>query len=114
MVMRRGEIWWGNLPDPVGSMAGYRRPVLIIQSDLFTASAIETVAVLALTTNLRLADAPGNVFVNSSQSGLPRDSVINVSQILTVDKSALTERAGILSGRLMRAVEEGLRLVLEL
>ena len=112
--MRRGEIWWASLPEPTGSMPGYRRPVMIVQSDAFTASAINTVAVLTITSNLRLANAPGNVPVTPHQSGLPRDSVINVSQILTVDKSALTERAGILPGRIVQAVEEGLRFVLGL
>jgi mRNA interferase MazF len=114
MVMKRGEVWWATLPEPAGSMPGYRRPVLIIQSNAFTASAIHTVAVLAITSNLRLANAPGNVLINPGQSGLPRDSVINVSQILTIDKTALTERVGALPGRVMRAVEEGMRFVLGL
>lgn len=112
--MRRGEVWWANLPDPAGSAPGYRRPVLIIQSDAFTASAIKTVAILAITSNLRLANSPGNLLIPPKQSGLPRDSVVNVSQILTIDKTALIERVGVLSSRLMEQVEEGLRLVLGL
>lgn len=112
--MRRGEIWWASLPDPVGSMPGYRRPVLIIQSDTFNASAIKTVAVLSITSNLRLANSPGNLLITPKQSGLTRDSVVNVSQILTVDKTALTERAGTLPARIMEQVEDGLRLVLGL
>lgn len=112
--MQRGEIWWASLPDPVASIPGYRRPVLIIQSNAFNASAIKTVAILSITSNLLLANAPGNVLITPQQSGLPRDSVINVSQILTVDKTALTERVGVLSARQMEQVEAGLRLVLDL
>lgn len=112
--MQRGEIWWASLPDPVGSMPGYRQPVLVIQSNAFNASAIKTVAILSITSNLLLANAPGNVLITPQQSGLPRDSVINVSQILTVDKTALTERVGALSARQIEQVEAGLRLVLDL
>lgn len=112
--MQRGEVWWASLPDPVGSMPGYRRPVLVIQADAFNASDINTVVVAAITSNLRLANAPGNVLVTPRQSGLPRDSVINVSQLITVDKSALTESAGALASRQMELVEDGLRLVLGL
>ncbi len=112
--MRRGEVWWASLPDPVGSMPGYRRPVLIIQSNAFTVSQIKTVAVLSITSNLRLSNAPGNVLVSPKQSGLSRDSVVNVSQILTVDKTALTEKAGALPSTILERVEDGLRLVLGL
>ncbi len=112
--MRRGEVWWANLPDPAGSAPGYRRPVLIIQSDAFTASAIKRVAVLSITSNLRLANSPGNLLITPKQSGLPRDSVVNVSQILTVDKMTLIERVGVLSSRLVEKVDEGVRLVLGL
>lgn len=112
--MQRGEIWRANLPDPQGSGGGYRRPVLIIQSDAFTASRLNTVIVAAITGNLRLAAAPGNVFLSASESGLPRDSVINVSQIVTLDKSALDQRVGWLTARTMQNVEQGVRLALEL
>ncbi len=112
--MRRGEVWWASLPDPVGSMPGYRRPVLVIQSDTFSASAIKTVAVLTITANLRLSNSPGNLLVTPKQSGLNRDSVINVSQILTIDKVVLIERVGMFSSRLMEQVDEGVRLVLGL
>jgi mRNA interferase MazF len=112
--MRRGEVWWASLPDPVGSMPGYRRPVLIIQSDAFTTSAIRTIAVLSITSNLRLSNSPGNVLVSPKQSGLPRDSVVNVSQILTIDKTTLTERVGALPAWTMERVDEGVRLVLGL
>jgi mRNA interferase MazF len=112
--MRRGEIWWADLPDPHGSTAGYRRPVLIIQADSFTISRIATVIVVAITSNLRLAAAPGNVLLLASESDLPRDSVINVSQIVTLDKTVLDDSVGSLSERTMQAVDEGIRLVLDL
>jgi mRNA interferase MazF len=112
--MNRGELWWASLPDPDGSSPGYRRPVLIMQSDAFTASAIQTIVVLAITSNLRLANAPGNVFISSQQSGLPRDSVINVSQILTIDKTMLTDHVSDLPVRKMQQVEAGMRIVLSL
>ncbi len=112
--MRRGEVWWAGLPEPVASEPGYRRPVLIIQSDDFNRSRIRTVIAAVLTTNLRLAAAPGNVLVTSDETGLPRDSVVNVSQIITIDKAFLAERVGCLDDRAMLAVEDGLRTVLAL
>lgn len=92
--MKRGEIWWADLPDPIASEPGYRRPLVVIQIDEFNRSRINTLVVVVLTTNLRVSEAPGNVFLKSEQTGLPKDSVANVSQILTVDKSFLTEKAG--------------------
>ena len=112
--MQRGEIWWASLPDAEGSMPGYRRPVLIVQADSFNVSKINTVIVLALTSNLRLAEAPGNVLIKAAQSQLPRDSVINVSQILTIDKDFLTDRVAAISSRIMNRVADGMRLVLSL
>ena len=112
--MNRGELWWASLPDATGSSPGYRRPILIVQADAFNASNIHTVVVAAVTTNLTLANAPGNVFVTEEQSGLPRDSVINVSQILTIDKSFLTDFVQALSAKKMQQVEAGMRLVLAL
>jgi mRNA interferase MazF len=110
----RGEIWWANLPEPRGSEPGYRRPVLVIQADSFNRSAIRTIIVTVITSNLRLADAPGNVFVSSDLSGLARDSVINVSQLLTLDRSYLSERVGKVAPAVISQVEAGLRLVLSL
>jgi mRNA interferase MazF len=107
--MRRGEIWWAEFPEP-----GYRRPVLIVQSDDFNRSLIRTMIAAVLTTNLRLAAAPGNVLVTSDETGLPRDSVVNVSQIITIDKAFLAERVGQVGERVMLAVEDGLRTVLAL
>ena len=112
--MRRGEIWWASLPDPVGSGPGYRRPVLIVQSDEFNRSAIRTAICAVITSNLRLGDAPGNVRLTRRASGLAKDSVINVSQLVTIDKSLLTERVGRIPADTMRNVEAGVRLVLAL
>ncbi|MBD2608546.1 type II toxin-antitoxin system PemK/MazF family toxin [Scytonema hofmannii FACHB-248] len=114
MVMQRGEIWWADLPTPVASEPGYRRPVLVIQSDDFNRSRIRTVIVAVMTSNLRLAEAPGNVLVRSDETGLPQDSVVNVSQIITVDKSFLIEQVSQVSDHVMLLVEEGLRVVLGL
>jgi mRNA interferase MazF len=112
--MQRGEIWWAALPPPTASEPGHRRPLLIIQSDDFTRSRISTVIALMVTSNLRLADAPGNVLLPKTSSGLPKRSVANVSQLITVDKSFLTEKAGTLSPQKLREVEAGIRLALSL
>ena len=112
--MYRGEMWWANLPDPVASEPGYRRPVLIIQDDVFTQSNINTVIVVIITSNTQLAEAPGNVYLPREISGLSRDSVANVSQIVTVDKTFLTELIGSLPEHLQNEVDEGLRMVLYL
>ena len=114
LVMRRGEIWWASLPAPRGSEPGYRRPIVIVQSDEFNESRISTVIVAILTSNLRLAAAPGNFRLNRRETGLSRDSVLNLSQVLTVDKSFLTERVGALSVRNMAAMDAGLKLVMGL
>jgi mRNA interferase MazF len=112
--MRRGEIWWADLPDPQGSAAGYRRPVVIIQADSFTLSRIATVIVVTITSNLRLAVAPGNIVLLASESGLPRDSVINVSQIITLDKTFLDKQVGSLTERILQTLDDGIRLVLDI
>lgn len=112
--MYRGEIWWANLADPVGSEPGFRRPVLVVQDDVFTQSRINTVIVVIITSNTQLAEAPGNVLLPREVSGLSRNSVANVSQILTVDKTFLTERIGSLPNYLQEEVDEGLRMVLYL
>jgi len=114
MVMRRGEIWWASLPPPSGSGAGYRRPVLVVQDDEFNESLIRTVVVVVLTSNLRLAAAPGNILYRRRDSGLTKDSVANVSQVFTLDKSLLTERVGNIPRRILSRIENGLRLVLSL
>ena len=112
--MQRGEIWWANLSTPRGSEPGYRRPVLILQQDDFNRSRIATVIAVILTSNLRLQSAPGNVLLNARDSGLPKDSVANVSQVVTLDKSVLTERVAALSPAKLKQIENGVRLVLGL
>ena len=112
--MRRGEIWWASLPEPSGSGPGFRRPLLIISANSFNESRISTVIAAVITSNLRLADAPGNFRLPAKGVGLSKPSVVNVSQIITVDKSFLTERAGRISPRLLAAVDDGIRLVLSL
>ena len=106
-------MWWADLADPDGSEPGFRRPLLIVQADSFNRSRIETAIAVVLTSNLRLLDAPGNVLVGRRASGLPKDSVANVSQIITIDQGMLTDRAGKLPGETMSAVDAGLRLVLD-
>ncbi len=112
--MQRGEIWWASLPEPVGSGPGYRRPVLVVQSNDFNKSAIRTTICAVITSNLRLGDAPGNVRLTRKASGLSKDSVVNVSQLITVDKSFLTERVGRLAPEALHSVESGIRLALGL
>jgi mRNA interferase MazF len=112
--MYRGEIWWANLPEPIGSEPGYNRPVLVIQDDTFTQSNINTVIVVIITSNLNLALAPGNVLLPRAASGLPKDSVANVSQILTLDKKFLVERIGSLPDNLQSEIDDGIRTILYL
>jgi mRNA interferase MazF len=112
--MKRGEIWWASLPEPTGSGPGFRRPVLVLQSDPFNKSSISTVVVAAITSNLSIADAPGNVRLGRADSGLSKPSVVNVSQVVTLDRQLLTQRVRALPAASMRHVEEGLRLVLGL
>jgi len=114
MVIQRGEIWWASLPEPAGSEPGFRRPVLIVQADEFNRSRINTVIALVITSNLRLAAAPGNVLLPAKSTGLPKDSVANVSQLITTDKNFLNEKVGRVNARQMQAIAEGLRLVLGL
>jgi mRNA interferase MazF len=111
--MLRGEIWWAELDDPAGAEPGFRRPIVVVQADAFNRSRIPTVVAITLTSNLRLADAPGNVVVPRDTSGLPKDSVANVSQIVTLDRAGLGTRAGRLPEAIMRAIDRGLRLVLD-
>lgn len=114
MVVERGQVWWADLGEPDGSEPGFRRPVLIISNDAFNRSRIRTVIAVVLTANLRLVDAPGNVLVPAKVSGLPKDSVANVSQVVTLDKEFLTEPAGRIRGRLLSDIDSGLRLALSL
>jgi mRNA interferase MazF len=107
-------VWWANLPDPVGSGPGYRRPVVIIQADPFNASRVRTVIVAAISSSSRITAAPGNVHLPTRTSGLHRDSVINVTQLLAVDKDLLLQRVGQLPPYKLHELDDGLRLVLAL
>ncbi|MPZ91268.1 MAG: type II toxin-antitoxin system PemK/MazF family toxin [Actinobacteria bacterium] len=94
MVVAQGDVFWGSLPDPVGSGPGFTRPVVIVQGDALNASRLATVVVVPLTSNLRWASAPGNVLLKARRTGLPKDSVANVSQIVAIDRSVLSEHVG--------------------
>ena len=114
MEIERGEIWWTDLPEPKGSMPGFRHPVLVLQSDKFNNSSLETFIGAVITTNLRLENMPGNVRITPRQSGLAENSVVNLTQLVTANKADLLEFVGILSDRKMEQVDQGLRLVLSL
>lgn len=113
-MIQRGEIWWAALGRPRGAEPGYRRPVLVVQIDEFNRSRIETVVVVAITTNTRLAEAPGNVLLPKKSCRLPETSVANVSQVATVNRSTLTKRISMVPPALLEQVDAGLRLILGL
>ena len=112
--MKKGDIWWASLDEPIGSEPGYRRPVVIISSNDFNRSKIKTAIVAIITSNLRLADAPGNFMLSKNSTGIDRDSVINISQLMTLDKAFLTERIGKLPRKKLNFLDESLKLVLSL
>ena len=112
MVTSRGDVCWASPPDPTGSGLGFRRPVVVVQGDAFNASRIGTVVVVPLTSNLRWAPAPGNVLLSARLTGLPHDSVANVSQIVAVDRSILEERVGQLRPSEVELVLSGIDVVL--
>ena len=114
MVVTRGEIWWANLPEPMGSEPGFPHPIIILQSDDFNRTKLNTVIGAVITTNLRLADMPGNLLLNVATSGLTKDSVVNVTQIVTIDKRSLIEHVSRLADRKMEQLDVGIRLVLSL
>jgi mRNA interferase MazF len=116
-AIRRGEIWWVDLPEPRGSEPGFRRPVVVLQDDYFTASRLPTLIVVAITRNLALAELPGNVLLSRRETGLRHDSVANVSSLITVDKAFFVDPGfalGKLGSRSLTAIEEGVSLVLAL
>ena len=113
MVIAQGHVYWANLPDPTGSGPGFRRPVLVVQGDALNRSHIRTVVCVPLTSNLRWADAPGNVFLPARTTGLPKDSVANASQIITLDRELLTEEVGKLSKRQLELVLAGIDIVID-
>jgi mRNA interferase MazF len=114
VVVERGQVWTADLGEPEGSEPGYNRPVLIVQSDAFNRSRLQTVIAVILSTNLRLLEAPGNALIPAKTSGLRKDSVANVSQLITVDRDFLIELVGRVRGQSLKDVENGLRLVLGL
>ncbi len=112
-MIRQGDIYWIELDEPHGSEPGYRHPHVVVQNNLFNASTIRTVLVCPLTTNLKRAGAPGNILLEAKESNLPKQSVINVSQLFTVDRSQLEEYVGTLSPRRVAELLDGIKLILE-
>lgn len=113
MVISQGDIWWAELPAPAGSEPGFRRPIVVVQGDAFNRSLLRTVICVPLTTNLRWADAPGNVLLAARSTHLPRPSVANVSQVVALDRSVLVERVGTLSRAKLDLVLAGIDVVLD-
>lgn len=113
MVARQGEIYWVDLGEPGGSEPGYRHPHIVIQNNIFNLSNINTVVVCSLTSNIKRAKAPGNVALNKGEANLPKKSVVNISQIYTVNKSDLVEKIGQVSEKRMHEILEGLKLLTE-
>ena len=113
MVIHPGDIYWIDLEEPHGSEPGYRHPHVVVQNNLFNRSQIRTVLVCPLTSNLKRAGAPGDVLLDKKEANLPKPSVVNVTQVFTVDKSQLSDYIGTLSSRRMRQILEGIKLVIE-
>jgi len=111
-VISQGEIWWADLGEPVGSAPGLRRPVVAVQCDAINRSRIGTVVCVPLTSNLKWADAPGNVLLKSNLTGLPKESVANVSLVVSLDKDQLTDRTGKLPKRQLEAILSGIDVIL--
>ena len=111
-MIAQGEVWWADLEKPAGSEPGFRRPVVVVQGDSFNRSRIATIVCVALTSNVRWTEAPGNVLLSAKVTGLPRKSVANVSQIVTLDRASLTERVGVLPDKTIELVLLGIDVVL--
>lgn len=112
MVIEQAEVWWADLDEPTGSEAGFRRPVVVVQGNALNRSRIGTTVCVPLTSNLKWADAPGNVLLPRGETGLPRDSIANVSLIVALDKQQLTERVGKLPPRRLQLILAGIETVL--
>ncbi len=112
--MKKGDIWWASLGEPMGSEPGYRSPIVVISSNDFNQSKIRTVIVAIITSNLHLVDAPGNFILSKKNTGLDRDSVLNISKLMTLDKLFLTERIGNLSNKQLNFLDDSIKLVLNL
>lgn len=113
MVVKQGDIYWVDLGEPTGSAPGYSHPHVVVQNDEFNSSQISTIVVCALTSNLKRASSPGNVLLNVGEGNLPKRSVVNISQISTVDRSQLQEKIGTLSNGRVREVLDGIYLLIE-
>ncbi len=113
MVIHQGDVFWVNTPEPRGSEPGYRRPFIVVQSNAFNRSALNTVVACALTSNIRLAKMPGNVLLNKGEGGVPKSSVVNITQVWTVNKSECVEKIGTLSHVRMKEILDGLDLLLD-
>ena len=113
-MISRGDVWWADLPDPTGSSPGYRRPVVVVQSDSFNRSRIRTILIIPLTSNLDREKVPGNVRLPRKVTSLSRESVALTTQVLTVDRTDFIERVGAIPPTTMRAIDRGLRIALEL
>ncbi len=111
-MITQGDVWWADLGEPTGSEPGFRRPVVVVQCDAFNRSRIATVVCVPLTSNLRWADAPGNVLLEAVTTGLPKDSVANVSQVVALDRDVLTDRVGRLAERALGSILSGIEVVL--
>ena len=112
MVISQGDVWWADLPEPSGSAIGFRRPVVVVQGDTLNRSRVATVVCVPLTSNLKWADAPGNARLSPRVTGLPKESVANVSQIAALDRSLVAKRAGKLPAAKLRLVLSGIDVVL--
>ncbi|MCC6179816.1 MAG: type II toxin-antitoxin system PemK/MazF family toxin [Chloroflexi bacterium] len=112
MVVAQGQVWWADVPEPIGSSPGFRRPVVVVQGDSFNQSRIATIVCVIVTSNLRLAGAPGNVPLSARSTGLPHDSVANVSQLITIGRSLLTDCVGQLPRGAIASILAGIDLVL--
>jgi mRNA interferase MazF len=113
MVIKQGDVFWLEFDDPIGSAPGYRHPCVVIQNNIFNISAIRTTVVCALTSNVKRAESPGNVLLKKGEAGLTKSSVVNVSQIFTVDKSELVEKIGSLSIKRVMEILEGINLLIQ-
>lgn len=112
MKVQQGDIYWIDLGEPKGSEPGYRRPFVIVQNDVFNQSRLKTVVVCALTSNLRLSESPGNVFIKKGIANLPKDSVVNITQLITVDEMDFEDKIGTLPFSLIHKIIDGLNLLL--
>lgn len=111
--IRQGNVYWVDFGEPAGSEPGFRRPCVVVQNDVFNASRLNTVVICAVTSNLTLQRSPGNVFLKKGEAHLPKDSVVNVTQLVTVDKTLLVEKIGALSPGKLRKVLDGINLLLK-